>query len=192
MFKKFFIYTLFLFFSLNCFAKNQTIQDIENYLNNIKYLKANFLQDDKADSELVEGVLYISRPGKLRLDYLNPFEASLYTNNKLTIYYDKEVEYKGAWYNEESFVAARDKFENKLKEKEKRFYKLSEMKDSIEFFKLDEEACAKLNDEISYIEEDIEELKSKIYICQFMIDLLDYYKYDKKFYKEIKCFICID
>ena len=56
MFKKFFIYTLFLFFSLNCFAKNQTIQDIEDYLNNIKYLKANFLQDDKANSELVEGV----------------------------------------------------------------------------------------------------------------------------------------
>ena len=92
VFKKFFIYTLFLFFSLNCFAKNQTIQDIENYLNNIKYLKANFLQDDKADSELVEGVLYISRPGKLRLDYLNPFEASLYTNNKLTIYYDKDLD----------------------------------------------------------------------------------------------------
>ena len=92
MFKKFFIYTLLLFFSLNCFAKNQTIQDIENYLNNIKYLKANFLQDDKADSELVEGVLYISRPGKLRLDYLNPFEASLYTNNKLTIYYDKDLD----------------------------------------------------------------------------------------------------
>ena len=115
-----------------------------------------------------------------------------FAKDNITIYYDKEVEYKGAWYNEESFVAARDKFESKLKEKEKRFYKLSEMKDSIEFFKLDEEACEKLNDEISYIEEDIEELKSKIYICQFMIDLLDYYKYDKKFYKEIKCFICID
>ena len=54
MFKKFFIYTLFLFFSLNCFAKNQTIQDIE--------------------------------------DYLNPFKASLYTNNKLTIYYDKDLD----------------------------------------------------------------------------------------------------
>ena len=38
-----------------------------------------------------------------------------FDKDNITIYYDKEVEYKGTWYNEESFVAARDKFENKLK-----------------------------------------------------------------------------
>lgn len=81
-----------LLFSVNCFAENNNLSDVENYLNNISYIKANFIQDDKVNSQLAEGVFYISRPGKLRLDYTNPFEASLYTNNKLTIYYDKELD----------------------------------------------------------------------------------------------------
>lgn len=81
-----------LLFSANCFAADETLINVENYLNGIKYIKANFIQDDKINSKLAEGVFYISRPGKLRLDYTNPFEASLYTNNKLTTYYDKELD----------------------------------------------------------------------------------------------------
>ncbi|MDD2840629.1 MAG: outer membrane lipoprotein carrier protein LolA [Rickettsiales bacterium] len=89
VFKKLFFLLLF---SANCFAASENLIDVENYLNGIKYIKANFIQDDKINSQLAEGVFYISRPGKLRLDYLNPFEASLYTNNKLTVYYDKELD----------------------------------------------------------------------------------------------------
>lgn len=86
--------TLFflILFSVNCFAGDKDLSNVENYLNNIKYIKANFIQDDKVNSQLAEGVFYISRPGKLRLDYLNPFKASLYTNNKLTTYYDKDLD----------------------------------------------------------------------------------------------------
>ena len=91
VFKKL-LFSLFLFFSVNCFAADKGLVDIENYLNSIKYIKANFIQDDKTNSQLAEGIFYISRPGKLRLDYTNPFEASLYTNNSLTIYYDKELD----------------------------------------------------------------------------------------------------
>lgn len=91
VFKKLFV-LLLLCFSVNCFAADQSLIDIENYLNDIKYIKANFIQDDKTNSQLAEGVFYISRPGKLRLDYTNPFKASLYTNNSLTIYYDKELD----------------------------------------------------------------------------------------------------
>jgi len=71
---------------------DQRIIKIETYLNNIKYLKANFIQDDITNSQLSEGIFYMFRPGKLRIDYTNPFEASLYTNNKITTYYDKELD----------------------------------------------------------------------------------------------------
>lgn len=91
VFKKLFL-LLLLSFSVNCFAADKSLTDIENYLNEIKYIKANFIQDDKTNSQLAEGVFYISRPGKLRLDYVNPFKASLYTNNSLTIYYDMELD----------------------------------------------------------------------------------------------------
>ena len=96
VFKKLlFIFILFFFF-VNCFAKTtnngEILNEVENYLNNIKFLKANFLQDDIKNSQLSEGVFYLSRPGKLRVDYNNPFEASLYTNNRVTTYYDKELD----------------------------------------------------------------------------------------------------
>lgn len=96
VFKKLlFIFILFFCF-VNCFAKTtnngEILNEVENYLNNIKFLKANFLQDDIKNSQLSEGVFYLSRPGKLRVDYNNPFEASLYTNNRVTTYYDKELD----------------------------------------------------------------------------------------------------
>lgn len=96
VFKKLlFIFILFFCF-INCFAKTtnngEILNEVENYLNNIKFLKANFLQDDIKNSQLSEGVFYLSRPGKLRVDYNNPFEASLYTNNRVTTYYDKELD----------------------------------------------------------------------------------------------------
>lgn len=65
---------------------------VEKYMNDIKYFEANFLQDDMLNSQFSEGVFYLSRPGKLRIDYLNPFRVSLYTDNKTTIYYDKELD----------------------------------------------------------------------------------------------------
>jgi outer membrane lipoprotein-sorting protein len=92
VFKKIFIFVLYILFSVNCFANDDSTVKVETYLNSIKYMKANFVQDDKTNSQLAEGILYISRPGKLRLDYTNPFQASLYASNKLTTYYDKELD----------------------------------------------------------------------------------------------------
>ena len=73
-------------------TKQEIIKDVETYLNNIKYLQSKFIQDDLINSRLSEGIFYLSRPNKLRIDYLNPFEASLYIDNKTVIYYDKELD----------------------------------------------------------------------------------------------------
>ena len=97
VFKRIFIaFILFASLFSVCFAEgkidSKLVSKIELYLNNIKYFKANFIQDDTATSQLCEGKFYLSRPGKLRVDYLNPFEASLYSYNRTTTYYDKELD----------------------------------------------------------------------------------------------------
>ncbi len=95
VFRKIFVFLCIIFSSLNLSIANENseiLNNVEKYLNNIKYFKANFIQDNKDNSELSEGIFYLSRPGKLRIDYLNPFEASLYTNNQTTTYYDKELD----------------------------------------------------------------------------------------------------
>src|SRR4051812_8079030 len=44
------------------------LNEIENYLQNIKYLSANFLQKSP-DGNVVEGKFYLARPGKMRIEY---------------------------------------------------------------------------------------------------------------------------
>lgn len=95
VFRKIFVFLCIIFSSLSLSIANENseiLNNVEKYLNDIKYFKANFIQDNKDNSELSEGIFYLSRPGKLRIDYLNPFEASLYTNNQTTTYYDKELD----------------------------------------------------------------------------------------------------
>ena len=95
VFREIFVFLCIIFSSLSLSIadeNSETLNNVEKYLNDIKYFKANFIQDNKDNSELSEGVFYLSRPGKLRIDYLNPFEASLYTNNQTTTYYDKELD----------------------------------------------------------------------------------------------------
>lgn len=97
VFKKIILSIALLFVLLSpVFAANKNnsemLNEIENYLNGIKYFKANFIQDDIKNSQLCEGEFYLSKPGKLRIDYQNPFEASLYTDARTTIYYDKELD----------------------------------------------------------------------------------------------------
>ena len=44
---------------------------IENYINNIKFLEADFLQE-AADKTVINGKLWLSRPGKIRIEYQKP------------------------------------------------------------------------------------------------------------------------
>ncbi|MDR3289884.1 MAG: outer membrane lipoprotein carrier protein LolA [Rickettsiales bacterium] len=68
------------------------IVEIERYFKSLKTFEANFIQDDVAGGLLSEGVIYLSRPGKLRVDYKVPFEAQIFTIDNVTIYYDKELD----------------------------------------------------------------------------------------------------
>ena len=66
------------------------VHRVEDYLNGLKTLKARFLQVD-SNGGTAEGTLYISRPGKLRVDYDPPNPNLLIANNGLLIHYDRAL-----------------------------------------------------------------------------------------------------
>lgn len=71
-------------------ADQGAVHQVEDYLNGIKTLKARFLQID-SQGGTAEGTLYISRPGKLRVDYDPPNPNLLIANNGLLIHYDRQL-----------------------------------------------------------------------------------------------------
>ncbi len=72
-------------------AERVEVARIEAYLNRIGTLKARFVQVSST-GELSEGNLYISRPGKLRIEYDPPVPVLMVSAGSWLIYYDKELE----------------------------------------------------------------------------------------------------
>lgn len=73
-------------------SKNlQAITEIENYLNNIKTYETSFIQSDTSGN-MSEGHFYLSRPGKMRVEYTLPSDIIIHVNNELLIYYDVELD----------------------------------------------------------------------------------------------------
>lgn len=66
------------------------IARVENYLNGIRTLSARFLQISDSGGT-AEGRLYLSRPGKLRLEYDPPVPILLVTSGGFLVHYDKQL-----------------------------------------------------------------------------------------------------
>lgn len=67
------------------------INRIERYLNGMTTLQARFVQVS-SNGQFAEGNLYISRPGKLRIEYDPPVPVLIVTDGRFLIYYDKQLE----------------------------------------------------------------------------------------------------
>jgi outer membrane lipoprotein-sorting protein len=67
------------------------IDRIERYLNGVTTLKARFVQAS-SNGQSAQGSLYISRPGKLRIEYDPPVPVLIITDGPFLVYYDKELE----------------------------------------------------------------------------------------------------
>lgn len=63
----------------------------EAYLNGITTLKARFLQVAPSGAT-AEGTAYLSRPGRMRLDYDPPSPIQIIADGRFLIYYDKQLE----------------------------------------------------------------------------------------------------
>ena len=64
---------------------------VEDYLNAMTTLQARFLQVTSSGA-YAEGSIYISRPGKLRIEYDPPVPVLMVSAGSWLIYYDKELE----------------------------------------------------------------------------------------------------
>ena len=64
---------------------------VEDYLNTMTTLQARFLQVASSGA-YSEGSIYISRPGKLRIEYDPPVPVLMVSAGSWLIYYDKELE----------------------------------------------------------------------------------------------------
>ena len=63
---------------------------VEDYLNAITTLRANFVQV-AADGSIAEGTLYIARPGRLRIEYAPPVEIEMVSDGEWLTYIDGEI-----------------------------------------------------------------------------------------------------
>jgi outer membrane lipoprotein-sorting protein len=67
------------------------IRRVEEYLNNLRTVKARFLQVTSTGG-YAEGNLFISRPGKMRIEYKPPVQILIIADGQWLIYNDKELE----------------------------------------------------------------------------------------------------
>ena len=82
-----------LFFANNSLAaiKTDDVKKVENYLNSIKTLSADFVQI-ASNGEKAEGRIYIEKPNKIRMEYNPPSNILIVGNGDYIVYYDKELE----------------------------------------------------------------------------------------------------
>lgn len=67
------------------------LAQIELYLNNIKNLSAKFIQETSGGN-VAEGKFYLSRPGKMRIEYLAQPKIIIAVNGSVLSYYDVELD----------------------------------------------------------------------------------------------------
>jgi len=63
---------------------------IERYLNDIKTMRARFVQVS-SNGSYAEGVVFVDRPGHMRFDYDPPSPVLMIANGLTLLYYDKEL-----------------------------------------------------------------------------------------------------
>ncbi|MBT4879455.1 MAG: outer membrane lipoprotein carrier protein LolA [Alphaproteobacteria bacterium] len=67
------------------------LKDVEGYLNGLKTVKANFHQKD-AQGNVTHGTLYLSRPGRVRLEYNPPSPLLIISDGSWVSYQDKQLD----------------------------------------------------------------------------------------------------
>lgn len=93
------------------------IAKIERYINSISTMKAKFLQV-APNGVTNEGYIYLSRPGRLRVEYAPPSPILIIGNGHWLIYYDSDLEqtsYESLSNNLAGVLVAKDvKFSGKI------------------------------------------------------------------------------
>jgi len=67
------------------------IRKIENYLNSIKSMEANFVQN-ASNGSIAEGKIWIEKPNKIRMEYDAPTNVLIVGNGDFIVYNDKDLD----------------------------------------------------------------------------------------------------
>ena len=89
--KLFSLFLCSLFFCMAAHADNADFRKIEDYLNNLKTLKADFVQMS-SNGVSAEGKVYIAKPSKIRMEYTAPDSLLIVGNGDYIIYNDLELD----------------------------------------------------------------------------------------------------
>ena len=71
--------------------QKENLKQIEDYLNNIKTMQASFVQT-ASNGNTAEGMLYIAKPNKIRMEYNAPTNVLIVGDGDYIIYHDKELD----------------------------------------------------------------------------------------------------
>ena len=86
------------FFFLICITpvsianEKSIIKSIEDYLNSFQTVTASFKQITMEDNKVKTGMLYVSKPGKLRFEYLIPKKITIVLNKNQIMYHEHELD----------------------------------------------------------------------------------------------------
>ena len=87
----FFVFFFFLIPTKNIFGlDSKHLQEIENYLNKLKFISSEFIQSS-SDGYQAEGKIFLSKPGKLRIEYKEKENLLIIADGKWLHYYDIEL-----------------------------------------------------------------------------------------------------
>ena len=86
-------------------AAQETLAAVERYLNGLQSLKADFTQVGPW-GELAEGVIYMRRPGLLRVEYAPPVPVLIVGDGFWIHYHDKELGQINDWFIYETPLGA--------------------------------------------------------------------------------------
>ena len=91
--KKIFVLGMFLSLLVKPAAAQTTadLRQVEDYLNNIKTLEADFVQV-ASNGATAEGKIYIAKPNKIRMEYAEPTSVLIVGDGDYIVYNDKELD----------------------------------------------------------------------------------------------------
>jgi outer membrane lipoprotein-sorting protein len=81
----------------------EEILQIENYLNSLKHIAAKFVQVD-SNKNVQRGNFFLSRPGKLKWEYLDPKRITIVFNEDKIFYHDKDLDQRSEYKTKDSLI----------------------------------------------------------------------------------------
>ncbi len=90
MLKHLLIVTLFFIFGIKGYCSELLQKQASLFFEDLRTFEADFVQE--ADDEHAYGKVYLSKPHKIRFDYISPFKSRLIVNRKRATYYDIDLD----------------------------------------------------------------------------------------------------